>query len=197
MRNDNKVNNLKVTDKFFRVAATSLVALCGTIIGFAQFGKHPIAVDKDVRYLTSPYPSRSFDDDYSYRRVISESDPWVKLDDSTYGRIVKKYNCNFHSAEELEKVVKIANRDGAEILVEKFGEPDITYETRPYVSNSELDDGKSIRLSYFDKDGEFVAEDESFKDNFITTVAPLGMGLVAGFLSSATYEEDKKDSKSR
>ncbi len=197
MRNDYKVNNLKVTDKLFRVAATSLVAVCGTVLGFAHFGRHPLVVDKDVRYLTSPYPSRSFEDDYSYQRVISESDPWVKLDDSNYARVVKKYNGNYHSTKELEKIVKTANKEGKEILVEKFGEPVVTYETRPYVSNSELENGKNIKLSYFDEDGEFVVEDESFKDNLISTVGPLGIGLIAGFLTNATYEDEKKKSKVR
>ena len=188
-----KISNLKVTDKLLRVAATSAIAFCGTFALFASAGKHPFIVDKDIRYLTSPYPSRAFDDDYRYGRVISETEPWFRTDDSNYARIVNNYKCGYRPYKELEKIVKIANKEGSDILVREFGEPVADFDLLPYVPQSELEKGKSVSLYFSDEKGEFVVEDESFKDNFITTVAPVAMAGIAAYLASLTY--DNKEEK--
>ena len=183
-----KVSNLNVRNTFAKFIGPVVLTMCGTVCGFGLFGRYPFIEDKDVRYTTSNHPAFAFKDSNEYRKNIYE----FERDESTNIGIVKRYNCNFRSYDDLERIVKTANEKGSQILVDTFGEPTISFDPSRYFSASEQEKGSFARVIYSDDKGDFVIENESAKDNILTTTAPVFMGVLSALAFSAVSSDDQK-----
>ncbi len=183
-----QVNNLNVRNNFAKVAGHVVLAGCISVGLFAFLdNKYPFVVDKEGRYTTETQASFAFRDDDKYNKNIYE----FESDESTGIGTVKRYNGNFRSYDDLEKLVETANEEGPEILVKTIGEPIEVSHSSWYFTKREQDKGSCFKVIYSDNKGDFVIEDESFRNNLVTTLAPVLTGAFAGLLVSATDDKEK------
>ena len=186
-----KVTNLNVRNTFVKIVGNVVLVGCVTIAGLAHFyNKYPFVVDKEGRRTTEATETFPFRDDEKYTKNIYE----FSRDESTGIGTVRRYNCNFHSYDFIEKLVETANEQGPDILAEKCVGPIDADHPSWYFTKSEQDNDRLFKVIYTDDKGDFVIEDESPKNNLVTTLLPVFTGALAGLLTYAdiTADTDKK-----